>query len=174
MANRGVLGPDDRIELLDGLMVFKEPHDPPRATGVGLVAEVLRAAFGTGFHVRQGLAVSLGRWSQPEPDVCVVAGSFRDYRDAHPTRPVLVVEVSYSRLRFDRTKKAAIYARAGIGDYWIVDIVGRALEVHRDPQRSTAAHPRRPYRSVERLGAEASVTPLAAPSTRIAVADLLP
>jgi Uma2 family endonuclease len=174
MVERGIFRPDDRVELLDGLLVVKEPQDSSHATCVALVAEALSVAFGPGWHVRQGAPVALDRWSEPEPDVYVVPGSPRDYRDAHPTRPVLIVEVSFSRLRFDRTRKASAYARAGITDYWIVDVRGRALEVHREPARPSRVTQRWRYRSVERLGADGTVSPLAAPVARIAVADLLP
>ena len=172
MVERGIFRDDDRLELLNGFLVVKEPQHSPHAAAVGLVAEALRVAFGPGFHVRQGAPVALGRWSEPEPDVSVVRGTLRDYRDAHPTEPVLIVEVAYSRLRFDRTRKASIYARARIPEYWIVDVLGRALEVHREPAR--LAGPRSAYRAVERLGPEVAVSPLAAPGARIAAADLLP
>jgi Uma2 family endonuclease len=100
--------------------------------------------------------------------------SGRDYRDAHPARPVLVVEVSQSRLRFDRRRKASIYARAGLTDYWIVNIVDRVLEVHREPARLATPRRRWGYQAIETLGPDDVIAPLAAPSARIAVADLLP
>jgi Uma2 family endonuclease len=174
MVGKGVFRPDDRLELLDGLLVVKEPQDTPHATAVALVGEALRVAFGAGFHVRHGAPVALGRWSEPEPDLCVVPGSPRDYLTGHPTSPVLVVEVSsYSRLRFDRTRKAALYARARIPEYWIVDLVGRALEIHREPSAAPRARGWR-YQTVEHLGPDAVATPLALPTARVRVADLLP
>jgi len=112
--------------------------------------------------------------SEPEPDVCVVRGSPRDYVTAHPTRPALVVEVAQSGLRLARGRKAAAYARAGITDYWIVDLVARVLEVHREPARPGPARRRWGYVAVETLGAEATITPLAAPGAVVRVAELLP
>ena len=85
-----LLGPDDEIELLDGQMVRKEPQYRPHATGTELVAQALRAAFGAGFHVRVQAPVALDEESEPEPDVSVVPGDPRDYRNQHPARPVLV------------------------------------------------------------------------------------
>src|SRR5262245_1948531 len=117
-----LLGPEDEIELLDGQMVLKEPQYRPHATGIQLVAESLRAAFGAGFHVRVQAPVALDDASEPEPDVCVVPGEPQDYRDEHPTRPVLVVEVALTRVRFDRGRKGSLYARAGLPEYWIVNI----------------------------------------------------
>jgi Uma2 family endonuclease len=83
-----------------------------------------------------------------------------------------VVEVADSSLRKDRVRKAALYARAGIADYWIVNLNDRVLEVYREPARSAAG--RWKYRSVSLLRARASVSPLAAPGRRVAVAALLP
>jgi Uma2 family endonuclease len=72
--------------------------------------------------VRPQLPIALAEDSEPEPDVCVVRGDPRDYREAHPERPVLIVEVSLSRLGFDREHKGGLYARAGITDYWMVNL----------------------------------------------------
>ncbi len=174
MIDRGVFGPDDRIELLDGLLVVKEPQDTPHAAAIDLVADALRRAFGPGWLVRAQAPVAAGRRSQPEPDVYVVPGGPRDYLREHPTRPALVVEVAHSRLRLDRTRKAAIYARAGVGDYWILNLVDRVLEVHREPARLDTPRHGWGYRSIQTLGANENVSPLAAPVARILVADLLP
>jgi Uma2 family endonuclease len=171
LVDQGFFGPDDRLELIQGHLIVKEPQNAPHVMAIALVADVLRAAFGPGWFVRQQFPLALGDWSEPEPDVSVVQGSPRDYPHAHPNRPVLVVEVSESRLRFDRTDKAAIYARAGIADYWIVNLVDRVLEVHRDPERSGRQWR---YRSVQRVAPDGEVSPLAAPGARIRVADLLP
>lgn len=170
MVEGGIFRPDDRLELVDGQLVVKEPQDSDHFTAILLVADVLRAAFGPGWLVRPQGPVAIDDRSEPEPDVSVVQGSPREYRGAHPVWPVLVVEVSKSRLGFDRARKATLYARNGIEDYWIVNIVDRVLEVHREPVRV-----RRPrYRSVKVLAPDDVVSPLAAPAARIVVADLLP
>ena len=166
--------PDERLELIDGLLVVREPQDSPHATGVRLVLTALRAVFRAGWIVDSQLPVALDDHSEPEPDAAVVAGVPRDYRDAHPTRPVLIVEVAESRLAFDRRQKASLYARAGIADYWVVNLVDRVLEVYREPVAAPAAPYGFRYRSMTRLGLTATVTPLAAPSATIPVADLLP
>jgi Uma2 family endonuclease len=166
--------PDERLELIDGIMIVREPQDAPHATGVRLVLRALRAVFGAGWTVDSQLPVALDDYSEPEPDAAVVAGDPRDYRDTHPTRPVLIVEVAESRLAFDRRRKASLYARAGIADYWVVNLVDRVLEVYREPVAAPAVPYGFRYRSVTRLGPTATVTPLAAPSGAISVADLLP
>ena len=101
-------------------------------------------------------------------------GSPRDYIDAHPRHPALIVEVAPSGLRLARGRKAAAYARARITDYWIVNLIDHVLEVHRDPTRPAPARPRWGYAAIETFGPDVTIAPLAAPSAGIAVADLLP
>jgi Uma2 family endonuclease len=106
--------------------------------------------------------------------VAVVRGSARDFREAHPSLPVLLVEVADEGLDFDRRYKGSLYARAGVEDYWVMNLVSRELEVHRDPVASAAALYGWEYRWVHSFGRRDCVAPLAAPSARIAVGDLLP
>ncbi len=169
-----ILGPEDKIELLGGHMVVKEPQYSPHMAGIQLVARALRAAFGSGFDVRVQGPIALDDESEPEPDVSVVAGDPRDYRDAHPMRPVLVVEVALSRLRFDRDRKGSLYARAGLPDYWIVNIPDGRLEIYREPMPDAAAPFGWRYGSVVTLTPERRIAPLAAPSAPVLAADLLP
>lgn len=169
-----ILGPEDRIELLGGDMVIKEPQQSPHATAIRLVARALRRVFGDGWDVSVQLPVALDVESEPEPDVSVVQGDPRDYRDAHPERPVLIVEVALSRVAFDREFKGSLYARAAIADYWIVNIPDRRVEVYREPVRDGAASFGWRYGSAVTNGPDGAVSPLAAPEARIAVADLLP
>ena len=170
----GFFHEDEPLELIAGQLVVAEPKGAPHVTAVMLAAEALRQAFGAGWHVRVQDPIALDDESEPEPDLAVVPGAPRDYATAHPERPVLVVEVAESSLYFDRQTKAAIYARGGIADYWIVNLVDRALEVYRDPAAVPDAPHGWAYRSVVRLGPGAAVSPLAAPRTAIAAADLLP
>jgi Uma2 family endonuclease len=170
----GVFRDDERLELLDGVLVVKEPQSDPHLVAIDLVADVLRRAFGPGWLVRQQGHFASGRMSRPEPDVYVVPGAPRDYVRSAPTRPVLIVEVSKSRLGFDRRRKSAIYARAGVQDYWIVNLVDSVVEVRRDPGPLPPPQRGRGYRSVETFGIPAVIAPLAAPDARVAVADLLP
>lgn len=98
-----------------------------------MTQDALRKAFGEGTHVRIQLPLALDPSSEPEPDVTVVRGSPRDYRDAHPSAALLVVEVADTTLSHDRDQKGSLYARAGVADYWIVNLVDQVLEVYRDP-----------------------------------------
>src|SRR5262249_10122837 len=102
----GVLHEDEPIELLAGRLVVREPQH---------AAEALRTAFGAAWMVRVRLPLALDDESEPEPDVAVVRGAPRDYLREHSSTAVLVVEVAHASLRADRTLKARLYARAGIG-----------------------------------------------------------
>jgi Uma2 family endonuclease len=174
LIDRGLLDEDDPIELLDGLLLVKEPQHSPHRTAVLLAAKALDRAFGEGWFVQVQSPIILDERSEPEPDVCVVRGSPRDCLHAHPRHPALVVEVAQADLRIARGRKARLYARAGIGDYWIVNLVDRVLEVYREPARPGPARARWGYASIARLGADAVIAPLAAATARVGVADLLP
>ena len=133
LIDAGMFRPGERLELLDGKLVVREPQGSLHATAVGLIEDALRACFGSGWVVRVQMPIALDDESEPEPDVAVVAGARRDYELSHPARPALVVEVSESSLGQDRGDKAGLYARAGVPEYWIVNLVSRCLEVRRDP-----------------------------------------
>ena len=162
------------IELIGGQLVVAEPQYPYHASAISAADYALRAVLPPGWIVRVQAPVSLDDESEPEPDLAVVAGRPADYREAHPARPVLAVEVAESSLDFDRQQKSSLYARAGVADYWIVNLVDRVLEVYRDPEPDPSAPYGWRYRSVTALAPPALVAPLAFTSSRIAVADLLP
>src|SRR5262249_49364710 len=131
-------------------------------------------AFARGWDVRAQGPIALDDESEPEPDVAVVRGSAREYRDSHPAAAGLVVEVAVSRLATDRGGKARLYARARIAAYWMVTLVDRVIEVHRHRVADRAAPIGWRYRSVTTVGSDGSIVPLAAQASRILVADLLP
>ena len=170
----GVFPPGDPVELLGGELIVAEPQSSPHYTAIRLVEDALRRAFGADWQIRTQGPIALDDESEPEPDVAVAAGSVRDYSREHPARPVLVVEVSVSSLPLDRSHKGSLYARAGLADYWIVNLVSRVLEVYREPVADAAAAFGWRYGSTRTLGADAAVAPLAAPDTLVPVADLLP
>src|SRR5262249_41645348 len=110
---------------------------------------------------------------EPEPDVAVVPGAWADYRSDHPARPALVVEIAETSLAFDRGEKASLYARAGVGDYWILNLVDRVLEVLRDPGPDETAPYRWSCRTIERVSPGAAVSLLTLPSIHVRVSDLI-
>jgi len=161
-----------RVELIEGEIMVLSPQNWPHTLTVARVEAALRRVLGTGFWVRTQFPLNLST-SDPEPDVSVVAGRLEDYSD-HPTTAVLLVEVSDSSLGYDRTRKASLYARASIADYWIVNLVDNQVEVRRDPHRDPSQPYGHGYASVTVLVPPAVVNPLAAPQVSLAVADLLP
>lgn len=161
-----------RVELIEGEIMVFSPQLWPHSSTVDRVGKLLDRVLGSGFWTRMQLPVNFGA-SEPEPDVSVVLGKREDY-SAHPTTAVLIVEVSESSLAYDRTRKASLYARAGIADYWIVNLVDRQLEVRRDPRPDPSQHYGHGYGSLATLVPPAVVNPLAAPQISLAVADLLP
>jgi Uma2 family endonuclease len=174
LIEKGVFGTEDRIELLGGALVVREPQGSPHAMGIRMAEEALRRVFAAGWDVRGQLPEALDDDSEPEPDISVVPGSFRDYRHGHPPRAVLIVEVAESSLSLDRALKGSLYARARVPEYWIVNLVDRALEVHRDPVADAAARYGWRYTTVATLRVGETVTPLSAPDSPISVGELIP
>ncbi len=168
LVEAGVLSEDDRVELLEGVVVAMTPHNPPHAAGVARAYETLRVAIGTRAHVRSQLSLVLGR-SVPEPDLAVVPGSVADYDRSHPTTALLVIEVADASLKQDRISKAAIYAAAGIPEYWIVNLRDAAVEVMRDPNRDEAR-----YRSARSFSRGQRLALVALPGATVDVSELLP
>lgn len=173
LVERGVFD-GEPLELLGGQLIVAEPQGPYHASAIGAVADALRAVLPAGWIVREEKPVALDDESEPEPDIAVVPGSHRDYQIAHPAPPALTIEVAHSSLGFDRVAKASFYARAGIEDYWIVNLVDRVLEIYREPGPDPDASWGWRYRSVQTLSPPARVTPLAIPAISVAVASLVP
>jgi Uma2 family endonuclease len=174
MIELGVLDEDERIELIGGELMVAEPKGAPHYTAVVKTARALEALFGPGWYVRAEGPIGLDDESEPEPDVAVVPGSPDDFSREHPSRPVLTVEVAGSSLRIDREHKASLYARAGLADYWVLNLLDRVLEVYREPVPDVASPFGWRYGRSEVFDASACVTPLAAPAASVAVAQLLP
>ena len=167
MIGAGILREDEHIELIGGRIVTMSPEGPAHAGAIDLCAEALRRVFPSDHTVRVQHPLAIDPEDEPEPAIAVVRGGPRDHLSEHPHEAVLVVEIAESSLGYDRGEKALLYARAGFPDYWIVNLVERRVEVHRDPAPSG-------YRSVIVLVAGDEVAPVGAPGERIAVGALLP
>jgi Uma2 family endonuclease len=165
---------DEHLELLDGLLVVREPQNSRQSAAVAALCAVLARAFGAGFHVRSQLPLALDDASEPEPDVVVVRGGAWDYVAAHPSAPVLVMEIAEASLELDREHKSGLYARAGVADYWIINLPEAVIEIYRQPVPAVEAAFGWRYQSALRLARGATISPLAAPDVVIAVGDLLP
>lgn len=167
MVDAGIFGPDDHVELLDGEILDMSPQKSRHATAVTLAGDALRAIFDRDATVRLQLPLSLDEHSEPEPDIAVVPGHPRDYRDAHPSTALLICEVSDSTLAYDRGKKRSSYARAGIPEYWILDLNAGRLEIYREPEGEDYA--------IARLAQpDDSIEPLLREGRMVFLRDLLP
>jgi Uma2 family endonuclease len=164
---------DRRVELIEGEIIDMPVPGNPHCISTECVAEALRNAFGKSHWVRVQMPLNLSPYSDAEPDAAVVPGTPRDYTD-HPTTALLVVEVSDTTLSFDRGRKASLYARAGISDYWIVSLVNHQVEIRRQPAPASNREYGYGYADLTILSPGDHVAPLALPQAQIAVADLLP
>ncbi len=165
---------DEKLELIEGVIVEKMTQNEPHALIIYHAPRVLEKGFDEArYMVRVQLPIALGE-SLPEPDIAVIAGNWRQLRGVRPTSAILIIEVSDSTLDTDRTIKASLYARAGIADYWIINLPERVVEIHREPAEMADKPLGFGYRSAQVFNDTQSVAPLAASEFSIAVADLLP
>jgi Uma2 family endonuclease len=133
MIQTGILAEDERVELINGIVVHKMPRNPPHDGTILLVEEVLRT-HAASWTLRVQMAVTLTD-SEPEPDLCLARGPRRSYITRHsgPADVGLVVEVSDSSLAYDQGDKLRLYASAGIPVYWIVNLVDHRVELYTNP-----------------------------------------
>jgi Uma2 family endonuclease len=169
LVDEGAIDPDDRVELLDGVIVTMAPQSPAHAACIARIS----AAFGARLHgramVRSQSPLNVSELSVPEPDVALVEPRADYYAQAHPTTALLVVEVAASSLPTDRITKATIYATAGISDYWVVNVRDRWVEVHRSPVTTE-----RRFADVRVVRAGETLAFVAFPGVTLAVDDVLP
>jgi Uma2 family endonuclease len=162
---------DRRVELVEGEIIDMAPIGEAHAAVTDPLAEVLRAAFGPGFAVRTQAPIALGddsKPSEPQPDIAVVVGSWRDYltRTPGPADIRLIVEISDTTLVADQTIKFCLYASADIPEYWIVHIPDACIEVYREPGAIG-------YASKSTFSAGNVISPIAADKT-VPVGEFLP
>lgn len=155
----------ERVELLEGTLVTMTPQDAAHAHTVQRLAESLTVALRGLAIVRVQSPLALLADSEPEPDLAIVP--LGDYSLNHPTMAYLVVEVSGSSLRTDRLVKGPIYARAGVEEYWVVDLGTRSVEVHRHPDAGQ-------FTQIVRLDENGRIQLLSFPQVGVSMRDILP
>lgn len=164
MVDGGLFEEGDRVELIEGVLVAMSPKGPEHDAAV----EWLNKRFVTGLGDRASVRVQSALTftdlaSEPEPDLVVVAVDAP--RPRHPSAALLVIEVAVSSLRYDRNVKAPLYARAGVSEYWVVNLEDEALERFSEPTANG-------YASVDRLTADSSLEPATLGAPTVALADL--
>ena len=169
MGEVGILGPDERVELIDGEIVVMPPIGPGHADSVDDFIDIFAGHARGRYRIRIQNPIHLSDGSEPQPDVALLRLRPGGYASAHPT-PVdalLVVEVSDSSLEFDREVKAHIYGRAGVPETWVKNLPEDCIERFTEPgPEGYAQH------SVHRRGE--TLTPVSLPDLELAVDDLLP
>ena len=164
-----------QLELIEGELIVKMPKNRPHSGTAALLYGWLIRIFGdrrVNHETPIDVAPDDNPTNQPEPDLIVLkreyAGSGAYWSTSPQPRDLdLVIEIADTSLAFDLTTKAALYARAGIAEYWILDVIGRRLIVHRDPQGSG-------YASIASYSEQESVAPLAAPDSSFPIRRIFP
>jgi Uma2 family endonuclease len=168
MIKAGIFDEDERVELLEGVIVTMSPQNPDHALVVERLTNPRFLRSPADFVIRCQLPLLLSDTDEPEPDVAIIHCDTPRSRQQHPTTARIVFEVASGSLRIDREVKAALYARAAIPEYVIVNLKDDSLEVHRDPDPAQGA-----YRVVTTLGKADAFTSASVQGLGFAVADLL-
>jgi len=155
---------DERVELLEGVIVTMSPQGPEHADVVAELTELLVRALSGRARVRPQSAYAASETSEPEPDIAVVPPG--RHRKAHPDAAFLIVEVAKTSRKKDRDVKPQIYAAAGVEEYWVVDLVDEVIVVHRDPAADG-------FRAITTHSRGQDVVMSRFPDVRIAVDQLL-
>ena len=168
MAEVGILGLDDRVELIDGELIDMAPVGSAHSSIVSRVAYALMEAFGDRSIVQVQSPIRLGRTSEPQPDVSALRPRADWYEDSLPTPPevLLLVEVADSSLGFDRSVKLPLYAEAAIAEVWIVNVKERCVERYSDPVHGS-------YESKQRFGLTDQIALALAPDIKVGLTRML-
>lgn len=168
MAESGILQPDERTELIKGVIYKMSPPNPPHAGCVDTLAEMLTEMGQGATQVKSQNPLHVSGDSEPEPDIALVKARADKYRKRHPTPSdaFLVVEVSDSTLSSDRREKVPMYAEANVQVLWIVDIQGEAIEVYTNPAQGQ-------YTKFERIGRGRTLEVPGIPNATVNVDDIL-
>ncbi|HEY2410392.1 MAG TPA: Uma2 family endonuclease [Polyangiaceae bacterium] len=150
---------NERIELIDGALVYMSPIKEPHNRSVTALTELLVLALAGRAWVRPQCSFAASELSEPEPDLCVVP---RDKPEGLPEVALLVIEVAESSLAFDRGRKARLYAESAIPEYWVVNLREGVVEVHTDP---ASGH----YRKLVSVGPGERITLVAFPDVSLSV-----
>ena len=162
----------ERFELIEGELIPKMPKNPPHSRALKLLVQWLEDLFGRDFILPESsidLRPEDNPTNEPEPDLLVLTVPFLDLAPGArpgPQKLRLGAEISCSTLAFDLTAKARLYARSGIAEYWVLDVKGRRLLIHRDPAGDG-------YRSVLAYSEHEYVSTLDVPAAEVCVGEFL-
>ncbi len=168
MAEAGILGEDDRVELIEGEITEMTPIGRRHAATVKRLIKLFVSAFGNNAVVGAQDPVVLDEHSEPQPDIELLHPKADFYASGHPMPEdvFLLVEVAYSSADPDRRVKVPLYARNGIAEAWLVDLEQETITVYRDPSPDG-------YRTVRVFRCGEQIAPAAFPDRSLAVADIM-
>jgi Uma2 family endonuclease len=166
MFEAGILGDEERVELLEGVIVVMPPQNPAHASAIQRLNKWLARQLDDSLALLPQLPVTLGHRSEPVPDLAVVRAEDIN-RKTLPRTALLVIELADTSLRKDRGFKAALYARSGIPEYWIVNVQNATIEAHRDPDSAAGR-----YRTLLTVAKDATLVPASVPGVTISLSEL--
>jgi Uma2 family endonuclease len=169
MIEAGIFGEDDRVELLEGVLLQMSPKGTKHQSSTDRATRLFIQRLGDRVHVRNQGPIHLDDYSEPEPDIVLAAPDVTEYADHHPAphEIFVVIEVSDTTLAYDRDRKCLLYAKAGIPHYLMLNVEAREIEDYRDPSSDG-------YRSKQTLKEDQNFSLLAFPEITISVSELLP
>jgi Uma2 family endonuclease len=165
MVEAGIIAENEKVELLEGILVTMSPEGPAHAEVVSRLIHLFVTAVGARAQVRAANPLAATEDSEPEPDLALVPPGV--YWSEHPTKTFLVIEVAHTSLRKDRGLKRRVYARAGVPEYWVINLKDRVIDVFTRPTGED-------YGEVQRAQPGEILKPTAFPDVTVPVADLLP
>ena len=168
MAEVGLLAPDARVELIDGVIIDMAPIGTPHAAALRRLNQLLTAAVGARAILSGQLPVHLGRWSEPQPDLALLKPREDFYGTAHPRAEdvLLLIEVSVTSVRYDLQVKAPLYARHRIPEVWVIDLKDQLVRRHRKPEGDA-------YAEVSSLAAPGRIALAALADVEVDLSDIL-
>lgn len=174
MIDVGLLTDEDKVELLNGYVVLKMARNPPNDSAISALTHLIPKLIPSDWTLRVQSAVTF-MTSEPEPDILIARGPWRDYNVRHPAASDigLLAEVADSSLSRDRDEKLPIYAEAGVVEYWIVNLIDLQIEVYSNPAGAGLSATYR-VKNVFRAGQTIPVVLDGVTVGQIAVSDVLP
>jgi Uma2 family endonuclease len=168
LGDAGIFPPESRMELIEGEILHMAPIGFNHAGHINRLISFFAPLLAGKAAISAQNPLQLGDLSEPEPDFMLLRPEANFYSTRHPKADdvLLLIEVSDSTLRFDRSQKARLYATYGIPEYWIINLIDNCLEVYRQPQDGD-------YQDKSILSKTDSLNLLVLPDIRVAVGDIL-
>jgi Uma2 family endonuclease len=168
MGKAGVFSPDKRLELLEGEIYEMSPIGSPHAACVKRLSALLNQLFGGKLIVSTQDPIRLDDFSEPQPDVALLRWRDDFYRHAHPTPAdvLLIIEVADSTVESDRSYKMPLYAKAGIREAWLVNVVDECVELYAEPVGDA-------YQTIRRFARGEAIRARTIEKLSISVSDIL-